>query len=194
MIESGDILGRTVGGGIAGKALLRFRRRAQRCTGIPIAVVGRNTAMRRPDGSTSAARQVAHDIERRRQPARLLPLFDELVVQPLVISFAMIVEKELANSISQRSLAEEDHPVETLGFQAQMKPLQMANSNSDFCGGKRTGSTSASFRIFGSAAEIRVTVHQHVTLVLQETIDGSVRFLAICFMNVSPSVGVQAAK
>jgi hypothetical protein len=45
-----------------------------------------------------------------------LPRFDELVIQPLVISLAMIVETEFANSGTQRLLAEEDDPVETLGF------------------------------------------------------------------------------
>ena len=40
-----------------------------------------------------------------------LPRFDEHVAQPLMISFPMEMKKELANSISQRSLAEEDHPI-----------------------------------------------------------------------------------
>ena len=54
-----------------------------------------------------------------------LPGFDELVAQALVISFAMIVEQELADSISQRSLTEKDESMEALLLQAQMEPLDL---------------------------------------------------------------------
>ena len=54
-----------------------------------------------------------------------LPRFDEHVTQPLMISLPIGTEKVLANSTSQRSLAEEDDPVETLGFSRAEESLQM---------------------------------------------------------------------
>jgi hypothetical protein len=44
--------------------------------------------------------------------ADVVARIDQLVAQRLVISFAMIMEEELAYSISQRSLTEEDESVE----------------------------------------------------------------------------------
>ena len=46
--------------------------------------------------------------------AALFAGFDVLVAQPLVISLAMIVRQEFLDSPAQRTLAEEDHPIETL--------------------------------------------------------------------------------
>ena len=40
-----------------------------------------------------------------------LPRFDEYVGQPLMISLPMEMEKVLAYSITQRSLAEKDYPI-----------------------------------------------------------------------------------
>ena len=48
--------------------------------------------------------------------ADFLARLDQLIAQPLMVSFAMIVKKVLANSIPQRSFAEKDHSLETLGF------------------------------------------------------------------------------
>ena len=45
--------------------------------------------------------------------------FDDLVPQSLMISFAVKMRKELANSIPQRPFAEEDHPRKAFLFQCQ---------------------------------------------------------------------------
>ena len=42
--------------------------------------------------------------------------FDQLVVQSLMISFHMVVDKILADRSSQLGFSEEDHPLQTLGF------------------------------------------------------------------------------
>jgi len=47
------------------------------------------------------------------------------VVEPLMISFCVKMDNELANRVSQRCLAEEDHLVETLVFNSFEEPLQV---------------------------------------------------------------------
>jgi hypothetical protein len=47
------------------------------------------------------------------------------VAQPLVISFAVEMGKELTDSISQRPFAEENQTFETLGFQRSKESLQV---------------------------------------------------------------------
>ena len=40
---------------------------------------------------------------------------DELIRQPLMVSLSVIMREEFADSVSKGILAEEDHPIETLG-------------------------------------------------------------------------------
>jgi len=42
--------------------------------------------------------------------------FDDLVAKALVISFLVIMKKELANSAAEHVLAKKDHSRKTLGF------------------------------------------------------------------------------
>ncbi|MBP87226.1 MAG: hypothetical protein CMJ64_10980 [Planctomycetaceae bacterium] len=41
---------------------------------------------------------------------------DDLVVQPLMVSLAVVVRQELSDGISQRMLAEQNQPLQALGF------------------------------------------------------------------------------
>ena len=50
-------------------------------------------------------------------PTDSIVRFEEIVAQALVVPFVMIMRQVLVNRVSQRSLAEEDHLFETLGFQ-----------------------------------------------------------------------------
>ena len=57
--------------------------------------------------------------------ADFLARIDDLVAQPLMISFAVKMRKELADSISQRRFAEEDHPIQAFGLQTQVGPFEV---------------------------------------------------------------------
>ena len=50
---------------------------------------------------------------------------DDSILQSLMIAFKVVVGDELLQSSVQRSSAEEDHPVETLGFHGSHEPLEM---------------------------------------------------------------------
>jgi hypothetical protein len=51
--------------------------------------------------------------------------FDDVVIQPLMISFTVKMRSELANSVSQGPFAEEDHLIQAFGFQAQVEPFEV---------------------------------------------------------------------
>ena len=53
------------------------------------------------------------------------PRFDDLVAQPLMISFAVKMRKELADSISQRPFTEEDHARKAFLFQRSVEPFDV---------------------------------------------------------------------
>ena len=52
--------------------------------------------------------------DRARDRADLLTWLNDLVIEPLMISFLVIVHQEFGASVSQRPLTEKDHFVETL--------------------------------------------------------------------------------
>ena len=58
-------------------------------------------------------------------PADVLRGFDEAIVEPLVIPFAMIMDQELIEASPQRLLAEEDHPLHAFRFQRAEESLQV---------------------------------------------------------------------
>ena len=61
---------------------------------------------RRRDSSTAADHRVARDIGCRYRRAGI----DDLVAEPLVITFGMVVFQELPDGGTQHILSEEDHP------------------------------------------------------------------------------------
>jgi hypothetical protein len=48
------------------------------------------------------------------------------VTEPLMMSFGVIMDKEFANSVSQRRFSEEDHSLKAFRFQGAEKSLQMS--------------------------------------------------------------------
>jgi len=52
-----------------------------------------------------------------RAPPDFVSRSDDLVVETLVISFFVVVRQVLSNGVSQRAFAEENQPVQALGFQ-----------------------------------------------------------------------------
>ena len=50
---------------------------------------------------------------------------NDLVLHALVITFGMVVRKEVLNSRSQRRLAKEDHPLQTGFLNAANEPLRV---------------------------------------------------------------------
>ena len=50
---------------------------------------------------------------------------DDLVAQPLMISFAVKMRKELADRMPQRPFSEEDHPIQAFSLETQVKPFDM---------------------------------------------------------------------
>ena len=51
--------------------------------------------------------------------------FDQLIAEPLVTAFSMIMREIGRDSSPQRSFAEEDHPVETFGFDRKYESLRV---------------------------------------------------------------------
>ena len=51
--------------------------------------------------------------------------FDDLIVEPLMVSLGMIMLEESVDSSSQRFLTEEDHSRKRLGFEAVHEPFNV---------------------------------------------------------------------
>ena len=54
-----------------------------------------------------------------------LPRLDDLVAEPLVVSFSMEMTQVSVDGSSQRRLAEEDHSLQAFGLERAEKPLEV---------------------------------------------------------------------
>ena len=119
---------------------------------------------------------------------------DGLVLKTLVVSFSVIMEQEFLNSFAERTLTEENHLGKTFRFDAQVKSLEMSAQIWRFWG--KPHRLHASLLEHGAkyAAKVVVAIHQNILLSRKKPSNGSVRFLATCFIKPSPNVALQAAK
>ena len=126
--------------------------------------------------------------------ADLFARLNDLVAKTLVVSFAMIMEQKFLHCFAERTLTEENHLGKTFRFDAQVKSLEMSAQIWRFWG--KPHRLHASLLEHGAkyAAKVVVAIHQNILLSRKKPSNGSVRFLATCFIKPSPNVALQAAK
>ncbi len=93
---------------------------------------------------------------------------EQPIVQPLVISLGMVVLQPLADRVSQRLLAEEDHAVDALGFEGPEEALQMRVQVRRPRRQKHALGSSLFNELAKLIGELAVAVHQQVLLAVQK--------------------------
>ncbi len=91
---------------------------------------------------------------------------DDLVAKTLVVSFTVVVGQEFSNCFTERTLTEENHSGKTLGFDAQVKPLEMSVQIRRLR--RKPHRLHASLFEHGAkgAAEVGIAIHQNILSVL----------------------------
>jgi hypothetical protein len=109
-------------------------------------------------------------LDRASDLADLFTWFDDPVLQALVIAFLVVVDQELADGVSERLLAEEDHAVEQLLSQEPHEPLDVWRE----VGRPGRQSNRLDSGLFEDVAELRgelrVSVGEDVPLAVEEPV------------------------
>ncbi len=95
---------------------------------------------------------------------------DDLVIQTLMVSFPVIMRKIPANCISQLRLAEKDHSIQALGFNASHKPFDVRIEVGRSRGQEQRFGTRLFQRGPKRFGEFCVPVHQDVLTVDQKSV------------------------
>src|SRR2546422_558427 len=97
--------------------------------------------MQRAGDSTSADHPTAHNV-RRIRPAAGPSADDELILETLMVPFAVVVSLELADRPAQRGFANQDHAFEACFLHRSCKGLRNGRDSASGAG-RRTVSTPA---------------------------------------------------